>query len=239
MPPGIGKTTAIEAFRAANDANVAVVSVAPGPRGGISPTTALQMLLEGLYDLSPNSRWFSIPTKYMELRGLVFTVVCEWAGYTPLHAKRGGVDASNAPLLTVIFDEAQNLSRNAIEELRFVNDTVRGCAPFPLGMVFIGNNDFILKSDARGESVLSAAVADRALFNETLNYTDVTDKDLSLFLEAAGIAEVEVRRLLVRYFASGRVNRSFRRVRDLLDDIAELAEGASITTAHVREYLSL
>ena len=58
------------------------------------------------------------------------------------------------PPLTVIFAEAQNLAREAIEQLRFANDLRGGYSPFPLGLVFVGHREFVLKNDHRGASVL-------------------------------------------------------------------------------------
>ncbi len=140
--------------------------------------------------------------------------------------------------MTIVFDEAQNLSREAIEVLRFANDLHGGYSPFPIGMIFVGNNEFILKSDQRGQSVLSAAVADRALYNETYAYSDVTDDDLALFVEARGLTDPCALNLVIRHFAT-RGDRSFRRVADLLDDLSEEAGGESVTAASVRAVLGV
>lgn len=161
-PPGIGKSTAIERFRAEEEACVTVVSVPPGPRTGLKPVAAVQLAIEALRALDRDRDTARIPSSYVEQRAAVFNLVCRWAGLDPYRVRRGE-PVEHAPL-TIIFDEAQNLSREAIEVLRFANDLKGGYSPFPLGLIFVGNNEFILKSDGRGQSVLSAAVADRALY---------------------------------------------------------------------------
>jgi DNA transposition AAA+ family ATPase len=232
-PPGIGKSTAIERFRADEDPCVAVVAVPPGPRTGLKPVAALQLAIEALRGLDIHGDSGSrIPASYAEQRSAMFNMVCRWAGIDPYRVRRAN-DPVEAASLTIVFDEAQNLSREAIEALRFINDAKGGFSPFPLGLIFVGNNEFILKSDRFGQSALSDAVADRALFSEAYAYSDVTDDDLILFLEARGLTAPEALRLTVRYFAS-RTNRSFRRVSDLLDELMEEAEGAFITATIAR-----
>ena len=59
-----------------------------------------------------------------------------------------------------------NLLRDALGVLRFWNDKDRCYSPFPIGLVFVGNNEFSLAPDSHGACVISAAVADRALYVE-------------------------------------------------------------------------
>jgi hypothetical protein len=234
-PPGIGKSTAIERFRAEEEACVVVRSVPPGPKTGVKAAAAMQIAIEAIrsFDLRGDIGG-RIPTSYVDQRRAMFNLVCGWAGLDPLSIRRGR-EPEHAPL-TIIFDEAQNLSREAIEALRYVNDLGGGYSPFPIGLIFVGNNEFILKSDGRGQSVLSAAVADRALYSEAYTYGDVTDDDLTLFLEGRGLTDTDALKLVIRHFGA-RVDRSFRRAADLLDDLTEEAGGGPITANAARNVL--
>lgn len=238
-PPGIGKSTALEAFRAEEEWNVGLVSVPPGPKGGLMPTAAMHLAAEALRGFAPRSYSARVPNGYIELRNRLFSMVSEWAGFQASEVRRDGLDPSEFPPLTLIFDEAQNLSRDAIEMLRFANDATGGFSPLPLGLIFVGNNEFVLKTDRGGPSVLSAAVADRALYTETFSYSDVSDDDLTLFFEASGIVDPKALQMVVRHFSAGRSDRSFRRAADLAAELSEEAAGAAITPDVVRDVLSL
>ena len=231
-PPGIGKTTAIDVFRGLHPENVVVVKIARRPAKEV---LVLQHALEGFRLLAGTDK-STLPRSNWELRTCIFREVCRWAGLDVDEARRSPSDTSGCRL-TFVFDEAQNLSRGAIEVLRYWNDADRCYAPFPIGLVFVGNNEFSLRSDGRGDSAISAAVADRALHVQALEYDDVTDADLEMFLEARGLADRSGIGAVLRYFRTTRVPRSLRRVEDILDDVADLAEGRPITGAMVQEAL--
>ena len=217
-PPGIGKTTAVRAFMKEHEGATIEVTIPAGPKTGIRSTAALQILLEGLYDTDPRTRRSSYLSSYVELRARVFSVLHEHIGGDPFSK------------LTVFIDEAQNLSEEAIETLRYLNDEGVGFSPFSVGLVFIGNNEFRLKSDKSGRSVLTAAVRDRALYTDVFGPEDVTDDDLGLFLDPRGVVDPEVHRLVIRYFRAGRVDRSYRRLADLVDELAEEAGDGPVTS---------
>jgi hypothetical protein len=198
----------------------------------------LQHALEGLRRLR-GAPSLHFPTSIWELRGDIFNTICGWAGADPNAARRGEYETEQFPRLTIVFDEAQNLSRDAIESLRYWNDADRCYAPFPLGLIFVGNNEFSLQSDLDGRSVVSAAVADRALYVQTFDYSDVTDDDIGLYLEAGGITDADAVRGLVGYLNAARVSRSFRRIRDLMDEVMDAANGGPVTVASVREALAV
>jgi hypothetical protein len=238
-PPGIGKSTAIRLLKEEEQACVAVVSVPPGPAGGLKPMAALHLAIEAVDELLGPSYRERAPSAYVELRNRFFGLVCRWAGIPAAEVRRDHLDAEQFPPLTLVFDEAQNLSREAIEMLRFLNDGNGGFSPLPVGLIFVGNNEFILKAERGGPSVLSAAVADRALYIETFAYSDVTNDDLALFFEARGVIDTAALQLVVRHFGSGRTDRSFRRAADLAADLIDEAAGAPITPEIVREVLSL
>ena len=234
-PPGIGKTTAIDEFSRRNGEGVAIVKVA---RRNAREVIVLQHTLEALRRLIDSS-FEHAPGSVFELRRHLFLTTCSWAGVDPALARRGDFDSQRFPRLTIVFDEAQNLSREAIESLRYWNDRDRCYAPFPVGLVFVGNDEFSLAGASAAESVISAAVADRALYLQSFEYDDVADDDLKLFISSKGEFEDGAVAAIVRSFRGPRSPRSFRRLGDLLDDLIELADGADITVADVRGRLAL
>jgi hypothetical protein len=136
-----------------------------------------------------------------------------------------------------VFDEAQNLSRDALEVLRFWNDNDRCYAPFPIGLIFVGNNEYSLAANGQGDSVISAAVADRALYLQTFAYDEVTDEDLAMVLAANGVADPAAIAMILRSFGARRSVRSLRRLLDFVGDLQVIAGGGAITAATVREAL--
>jgi hypothetical protein len=229
-PPGIGKTTAIDAFGSRIGCGVAVVKVA---RRNAREVLVLQHVLDAVRGLS-GPRHTHFPSSVWELRNAVFGAICEFAGVDALAARRGQYEPADFPPLTIVFDEAQNLSREAIEALRYWNDPDRCYSPFPLGLLFVGNNEFSLRTDNDGRSTISAAVADRALYVQAFDYSDLTDDDLTLFIEARGITDPGGLSEILRQFKSPLAVRSLRRVEDLLVEVFDLADGAPVTAEVVR-----
>jgi len=234
-PPGIGKTTAIDVFARRVSGNVAVVKMA---RQSAREVLALQHLLDSVRRLS-GAVSTEFPVSAWQLRNAVYCALCQWAEADPAKARRGEYLKGDFPQLTVVFDEAQNLSRNAIEALRYWNDPDRCYAPFPLGLVFVGNSEFSLQTDVDGQSTISAAVADRALYVQTFDYDDVTDDDLRLFIEHRGVIDSGAVTALLRYFRTSRAARSLRQVGNLLDEIVAVAKRREVTSDIVREVLGL
>ena len=234
-PPGIGKTTAIDEFVRRRPGEVAVVKVS---RRNAREVLVLQHTLEAMRRLA-GSTFEHAPSSIWDLRNDLFGAVCHWAGAEPILARRGEYDAAAFPRLTIVFDEAQNLSREAIDGLRYWNDADRCYAPFPLALVFVGNNEFSLSGATASESVISAAVADRALYLQTFDYDDVTDDDLALFIDARRDLDANALAAVVRSFRTPRALRSLRRVGDLLDDLDEIAGSAAISVETVRQALEL
>jgi DNA transposition AAA+ family ATPase len=232
-PPGIGKTTAVDAFKAEAPDAVAIVKVA---RQNAREVLALQHTLESVRHLA-DLPFLHAPSSVWELRNALFGAICQWAGADAIQARRGQYDPADFRPLTIVFDEAQNFSRAAIDALRYWNDPDRCYAPFPVGMVFVGNSEFSLKADAEGRSPISTAVADRALYVQALEYADLTDADLEMFLRAKGLTETTAVAAVLKYFRTSRAPRSLRRVEDLLDDLFDLAEGGPVTDAVVQEAL--
>jgi hypothetical protein len=224
-PPGIGKTTAIDQFAARTGGGAVVVKVA---RRNARQVLVLQHVLDAIRRLA-GAPQTNFPTSLWDLRNDLFGAICQWAGADPAAARRGQYDVAAFPGLTVVFDEAQNLSREAIEALRYWNDADRCYSPFPLGLLFVGNNEFSLRTDVDGRSTISAAVADRALYVQAFDYADLTDDDLILFLEADGVTDAGALTAILGLFQPPLAIRSLRRVEDLLAELRDTAGGAPIT----------
>jgi hypothetical protein len=234
-PPGIGKTTAIQQFSLRRPGEVAIVKVA---KRNAREVLVLQHALEAVRRLGRSPHQHAANSIW-ELRKALFAAFCTWAGVKPAAARAGEIDRHSFPRLTIVFDEAQNLSREAIDTLRYWNDGDCGYTPFPLGLVFVGNSEFSLAGNSAGDSVISAAVADRALYLQTLDYADVTDDDLELFIEARHDLDPIALAAIVRAFRGPRSLRSLRRVGDLLEELREIAGKSPISAETVRQALEL
>lgn len=230
-PWGIGKTTTINAFQTRNEGCCAVVKVDPGSsKRGATPASVLQLALEALRPLRGRSgRATAQPTSYWMLRKKLFEQLDHFFDVDDV--------ASRIARFTFIFDEAQYLSREAIEMLRFWNDEDRTTTPFPVGLVFVGNNEFSLEEDRAGQSILSGAVRSRALFLEPLDYSDITDQDLVLFAQSRGISDPAAIADIVRYYSAPRIKRDLRTVDKVLATLKRRAKGGEVTGATVQSFL--
>lgn len=231
-PPGIGKTTAIDVACSRRPDEITVVKIA---RRNAKEVLVLQHVLEAVRRLGGSTLGHA-PSSIWDLRNEVFSAICHWAGAETNAARKGEYDPAQFGRLTIVFDEAQNLSREAIDALRYWNDADRCYAPFPLGLVFVGNSEFSLAGAS--DSVISAAVADRALYVQTLAYDELTDDDLRLFIEARIEAEPEAVAMIIRSFSGPRAVRSLRRVSDLLEEFADAAN-ETVTLSAVQHALQI
>jgi DNA transposition AAA+ family ATPase len=177
-PWGIGKTTAVNWFASKKTGNCAVVKVEQGSqRRGASPIFALQLAVEAIRPLIGRTPRAALSNACWSLRRMLYDHLEEW------RSQRQPADGiHDAPRFTFVFDEAQYLSRDAIEMLRYWNDVDRTVSPFPIGLIFVGNSEFALEAGTAGDSVLTGAVRSRALFLETLEYDDVDNGDIQAFL---------------------------------------------------------
>jgi hypothetical protein len=85
--------------------------------------------------------------------------------------------------------------------------------------------------------VISAAVAERALYVLGLTYDDISDQDLRMLLEARGLADEDAQSMILRSLRTPRAVRSLRRVIDMLEEIEAFAGSEPITAAVVRQVL--
>lgn len=226
-PWGIGKTTAVETFARANSGHCVIVKVEQGSmKRGASPVFVLQQTLEALRPLVGRTPRATLSNAYWSLRQMLYNYTSEWLSQsgknfpTPDDAK-----------FSIVFDEAQYLSRDAIEMLRFWNDADRTITPFPIGLAFIGNSEFVLEDNPSGQSILSGAVRSRALFVEALSYEDVIDDDISSFLRDCGPYDEDAILFMLRYFRRARVRRDFRSLARLDSSIRRRSPGQPISYA--------
>lgn len=232
-PWGIGKTTAVEWFARANAGSCVVVKVEPGSmKRGASPVLVLQQTLEALRPLIGRSSRATLSTAYWSLRYAVCKHLEEWSA-----SGENEEFADQPPRFSIVFDEAQYLSRESIEMLRFWNDADRTLTPFPLGLIFIGNSEFALEEETSGESVLSGAVRSRSLFIETLDYNDVSDEDIVEFLRSCGGYDDAAISLMLSHFRQRRVRRDFRSMAQLDKAFRRASHAESVTPEVVQSVL--
>ena len=231
-PPGIGKSTAIEAFRRANPGGVAVVKVM---KRGLTGPQALQQLLLGLRSIRESAT------------GYLTSATTEVQRYVALEIHKLGnglardQDPALFPHITVVFDEAQRLTNGAIDALRDYNEPHFLCrGSFPIGMIFVGNNELSLKAENGGASILDEGMADRLLYRDRLTYDDVERSDLELFVRAMGVSDSgAVAAIIATFFGQFAQQRSFRRVGDFIDELNDEAMGEPVTASTVRKVLGL
>ncbi len=234
-PPGIGKTTAIDMWRRRHPDHVAVVKI---DRRNAGEAISLQNCLYAFRDLA-RSKQTHMPRARWELRRQIFNNLCTISQLDPLRVRMTGIQGALPKPVTVVFDEAQNLSRAAIDVLRYWSDADRCYAPHPIGLVFVGNNEFALASTKGEDSVISAAIADRALYIQSFDYDELTDSDLAMVIEARGVSDPAAAFALMNAFGGPRAVRSLRRISDLIDELREEAGSSAITADLVRQVLSL
>lgn len=231
-PPGIGKTTAIDAFARDFDGQCLVVKVMPGSKGvGASPVAVLQAIIQAYCDTldrAPSSYLSSsLPHLTREFRNLL---VAE-------HYRHPEEIAHQR--LTIVFDEAQYLKRVSIEMLRFWNDADRSAMPFSMGLVFVGNTEFALAPGRDGESVLSDAVRDRVLHYEELDYVNLSSDDLRAVAFARGVEDTAAVAAIIHYFTATRLKqRSLRQLDRIIASCRRTAGAEPITLDVVNNTLN-
>jgi hypothetical protein len=229
--PGIGKTSAIDAFAREFEDQCLVVKIeSPATSRGIKNLRMLQLVIEALKkkrgcyvgEYLGNTPWV--------LKQKIETLLSDWS-------TDFGPDAPWPPTFTLIFDEAQNLSREAIELLRYWNDQDRCSMPFPVGLIFVGNDEFAMQRNQRGESVLSNAVRSRLLYEVPLSHEHLDDADLNLLLKSRGVTDPHALRELVAHLRHERVKRNLRQMNKVLMHCLRKADGGPITEQVVKHVL--
>ena len=231
--PGIGKTSAIDAFEQEfNDQCLVVKIESPATSRGIKNLRMLQLVIEALK--TKRSRYVGeyLGNTPWVLKQKIESLLSEWS-------IDFGPDAPWPPTFTIIFDEAQNLSKEAIELLRYWNDQDRCSMPFPVGLIFVGNDEFAMQRNERGESVLSSAVRSRLLYEVPLSYQHLDDADMTLLLESRGVKDPNALRELVAHLSHERVKRNLRQMNKVLMLCHREADGGPITEQVVKQVLQI
>lgn len=232
-PWGIGKTTAVNSFASKAPGNCAVVKVEQGSqRRGAPSIFALQLAVEAIRPLIGRTPRATLSNAYWSLRQMLFNHLSEWRSQ-----RESTNEVHDPPRFTFVFDEAQYLSRDAIEMLRYWNDADRTVSPFPVGLIFVGNSEFALEAGIAGESVLTGAVRSRALFLETLEYDDVNNNDIQAFLQSRGPYQQEALAAVISYFNQSRIRKDFRNVARLDEAFRRRSRGAPVSSEVVRSII--
>ena len=108
----------------------------------------------------------------------------------------------------------------------------------PIGLVFVGNDEFSLSKRQSGVSVLSAAVADRALHIESYTRDDLSDSDVHLYLKARELNDDDLRATVIRSMKGSPVHWSLRRAERIADDLDDHPAGKPFTADQVNEVLA-
>lgn len=228
-PWGIGKTTAINHFAEALDLECVVVKVEPvANKRGASAAAVMNQIMDALKTLLNGHFYVPQTTCQTRLRRLVSDALEQVGRLSSF---------GNAPRLTIVFDEAQYLSKQAIEMLRYWNDRDRTAMPFPVGLIFVGNNEFALQENLNGESVLSGAVRSRLMFEVPLAYTHVNDDDLAQFARSRGVDDPDAIADFVRFFSQPRMKRDLRSAERLLQACRDDAGENPVTREIVQSIL--
>ena len=231
-PPGLGKTTAALRLRQEEPANITITRVA---KRALSAPQALVQLhgtlrqLDGCEDSLPTTQLGSMPMVQHRIHVLMERIAgINWTNPNP----------EDFPPFTVIWDEAQRLTNDAIDALRDFTEPFGQCrGPFPLGMIFIGNEELSFDVRRDGTSLLDAGMASRLLYSERLSYADIERADVDAYLCSLGIEDEEARDTLSSYYVGGRVPCDFRDIADLVDALQDEAAGQPITRETVRVHL--
>ncbi|WP_326523961.1 ATP-binding protein [Sphingomonas sp.] len=236
-PWGIGKSTAIAEFVREQELGVAVVKVDPeGRKGGASPQAVMRLVLEAVAPMIGRTGWRITSTTHWALRLNFRNLMEDWADDN--YGRDWQIEAADRPRFTIVLDEAQYLSREAIEMLRYWNDSDGSSVHFPIGLVFVGNNEFVLQESGGDDSVLSGAVRSRAMFIESLEYTDVSDLDLTLFAQSRGIDDAGAIQAIIAYFSTPRIRRDLRNAERFIGVFKRRAGSAPVTADIVRTVLA-
>jgi len=229
-PPGIGKTTVAQLVKREFGDDVVLVTplqVRAKTIHGISyALAAIRQIADEKHAFEPTSR--------RHIETALSSAIKRWAW---MRYKAHGEVAP--PHLTLIFDEAQKFDEGFFEAIRSWNDPAWSDQLPPIGLIFMGNADFILESGVRGASFLSEAVLSRTAYSKTFEYADVKDTDIALVLRENGVTEAHAVETILEFCSLEKRNRDLRVVLRLVRDARREASGAEISSAHVYSVLGL
>ena len=227
-PPGIGKTTTAGQFLTEHPGEAVLMTVPPAGAKGMKPVPVAQLVLDAIWEASRAYRDSGTPKTMAALPGAFRQALRGFAG-----AKVGTfLEIAFDGRITLVLDEAQNLARESIELLRYLNDEANGWSPVKVGLVFLGNNEFALEAGPNGESTISSAVRSRSWFVEALSYQDVSLEDFKLLLEPRLEIADDALELALQYLMR-RSDRCLRKANHLCIDLIALAGDQPISREHV------
>lgn len=229
-PWGIGKTTSIDHFAAAHADECMIVKIEPvQSKKGAGPLPVLHQVAEAMVNRYAPHTYVGVSSPQWDVRRHIARILAN------LPFPKG--TTSETRRFSFIFDEAQYLNRQAIEMLRYWNDGDRNNFPFPVGLIFVGNNEFALEENIKGESVLSGAVRSRLMFEVPLAYTHVGDHDLVRFAQSRGVNDEGALKDFVEHFSDPRVKRDLRSAEQLLRVFRRRAGDGPVTHEIVQSIL--
>lgn len=232
-PWGIGKTTSIRRFADAHEDQCMVIKIEPvQSKKGAGPLPVLHQVAEAMTTRFSPTTYIGKSSPQWDVRRHISRILAN-----NLPGSRGLTDREDQRF-TFIFDEAQYLNRQAIEMLRYWNDWDANPFPFPVALIFVGNNEFALEENAKGESVLSGAVRSRLMFEVPLAYTHVCDDDLVRFAQSRGMEDKAALKDFVAYFTHPRVKRDLRSADQLLSACRRRAGDGPVTHEIVQTILN-
>jgi hypothetical protein len=227
-PPGIGKTTAIEKWRFPYGDQTLLITVPEPNRGkGHSPAQAMLLILEAIY----GKYSCSIPRTSDSI------ILRNAAEHAIDRAFREQGYHRADWRFTIVFDEAQGLSESALNALRHWWDNADQFFPEKVVFVFVGNDEFSMKVNSKGKSIISNALKSRSLHPLTLTRADLSLEEVEAFIRAKGIEEKAVIREFVDYVKGNDDRRDFRTLTQLLDRCRTYTSGGPVTSDIARRAL--
>jgi len=223
-PWGIGKSSAIKEFITQGFYAVVVKCRPASAKKGRSARDVVKHTAEILGDYMGYKPTLDNITSMSVLENAVSKMIERW----PPYWEAKNVYFAKPPNLTIIYDEAQYLSRSAIDYLRYWNDVDQTITPFPVSLAFIGNPDFAL-DDSYGESVISGALESRADPAFKLNYGYVLDDDLKRFIHSRNIVDPKIVNSLIAYCSQHPKGRDLRQLDRKIFRILQRADGGEVT----------
>lgn len=223
-PYGIGKTTAIRDF-VENQAEGRAISVkSPARRipSGVSELVLCKALERKLQTLDRRPRRMNASDSHEKCREkivqmLIMYFAPELGTQTCLWNERV-IRAGDFPRITLVVDEAQELSRFAFNALRFWSDRDENPFFLPVSIVLFGNSE--LAEVTERSDPLRGAVDSRLLYREVFDYADISDNDMRIWLECSGLKRATLQTKIIKFYKKMNINRDGRRLRFKVEKIA-------------------
>lgn len=180
-PYGIGKTTAIRAFLERHNPYCFATKIDQPPRkSGLQPGDVFKLILKNLWELNRKMPPREVRRSPYQMQN---DIAIEVENYVNSHS--GSITRDTK--ITFVFDEAQYLSKEAIETLRYWNDEDAPKLGIVIGLIFIGNNELALAAREGEDSVLKGTVRSRLTHEQHFSASLLSDEDIARFCRSRGI----------------------------------------------------